>query len=176
MSSLLRIFRHNENGVTTIEFAFIATPFLLLIVTLLETALVHMTSLDLNNAVKTASRQIRTGQAQVAALTAQQFKNLVCDQTILISNCKTTPDLIIDVRSYDDFDTINTGTSDLFDNQGQFTNNEQYSLGSGLKVVVVRAYYKMSLLTQFPGVGLANIGSQHRMLDAVAVFRNEPFS
>ena len=104
--SLIGRLRRDEEGVTAIEFGIIAAPFLLLIVALLETALVHMTTLDLENAVRDASRQIRTGQAQVANLTATQFKDLLCDNTVLISDCKTTSDLVVDVRSYDDFDTI----------------------------------------------------------------------
>lgn len=173
---LLCSLRKNEEGVTAVEFGIIAFPFLILIVAILETALVHMTSLDLENAVKSASRQIRTGQAQVAALTSNQFKELVCTKTVLISSCKTTPNLVIDVRSYDDFDTISTDPSELYDEYGNFIGGENYNMGSGLKVVVVRAYYKMGLLAQVPIVGLANAGAHHRMLNAISVFRNEPFS
>ena len=177
-SGLARLFskmRRNEEGVTAVEFGIIAAPFLILIVALLETALVHMTSLDLENAVKDASRQIRTGQAQVASLTADQFKDLVCNKTVLISSCKTTSDLVIDVRSYEDFDTISTDPADLYDDDGEFTGGQEFGMGSGLKVVVVRTYYKMKLLAQIPIVGLANAGPHHRMLNAIAVFRNEPF-
>ena len=173
---LIKRMRRNEDGVTAVEFGIIAAPFLFLIVALLETALVHMTSLDLENAVKDASRQIRTGQAQVAALTSEQFKNLVCDRTVLIETCKTNPDLVIDVRSYEDFDTISLDPAEMYDEDGNFIGGEEYDMGSGLKVVVVRAYYKMGLLAQVPAVGLANAGPHHRMLNAIAVFRNEPFS
>ncbi len=168
--------RRNEEGVTAIEFGIVAAPFLILIVALLETALVHLTSLDLENAVRDASRQIRTGQAQVASLSAAQFKDLVCDKTVLVSDCKTTDQLVIDVRSYNNFDTISIDPSELFGEDGDFTDNDEFNIGSGLKVVVVRAYYKMKLLAQIPVVGLANAGPHHRMINAIAVFRNEPFS
>ena len=173
---LIKRMKRNEDGVTAIEFGIIAAPFLFLIVALLETALVHMTSLDLENAVKDASRQIRTGQAQVAALTATQFKDVICDKTVLISDCKTTDLLVVDVRSYDDFDTISVDPSELYDDEGNFIGGENHNMGSGLKVVVVRVFYKMKLLAQIPAVGLANAGPNHRMLNAIAVFRNEPFS
>ncbi len=173
---LLRALRKNEDGVTAVEFGIIAFPFLILIVAILETALVHMTSLDLENAVKSASRQIRTGQAQVVSLTSVQFKELVCTKTVMISSCNTTPNLVIDVRTYDDFDTISTDPAELHDEDGEFTGAEKYSLGAGRKVVVVRAYYKMALLAQIPIIGLANAGPHHRMLSAISVFRNEPFS
>lgn len=168
--------RRDEKGATAVEFGIIAAPFLVLIVALLETALVHMTALDLENAVRDASRQIRTGQAQVANLSASQFKNLVCDNTVLISDCRTTDKLVIDIRSYEDFDTISVDPSDLYDDDGEFTGGDQHDMGSGLKVVVVRTYYKMKLIAQIPTVGLANAGPHHRMLDAISVFRNEPFS
>ncbi len=168
--------RRDEEGVTAIEFGIIAAPFLILIVALLETALVHMTTLDLENAVRDASRQIRTGQAQVANLSATQFKDLVCDNTVLISDCKTTDLLVIDVRAYDDFETISIDPGEMHDDDGEFTGDEEFSLGSGLKVVVVRVFYKMKLLAQLPVVGLANAGPHHRMINAISVFRNEPFS
>ncbi len=176
ITQLLGRLKRDEKGVTAVEFGIIAAPFLILIVALLETAHVHMTALDLENAVRDASRQIRTGQAQVANLSAQQFKNLVCDNTTLISDCKTTDLLVIDVRSYEDFDTISTDPADLYDDEGEFTGNDEYNMGSGLKVVVVRTYYKMKLLAQIPVVGLANAGPHHRMINAISVFRNEPFS
>ena len=76
---------------------------------------------------------------------------------------------------YDDFETISVDPSEMYDDDGNFIGGENHSMGSGLKVVVVRAYYKMKLLAQIPAVGLANAGSNHRMLNAIAVFRNEPF-
>ncbi len=173
---LTKRMRRNEDGVTAIEFGIIAAPFLFLIVALLETALVHMTTLDLENAVKDASRQIRTGQAQVAALTPTQFRTLLCSKTVLIASCNTTPDLVVDVRSYEDFETISISPDDIYNEEGEFTGGESFNMGSGLKVVVVRAYYKMKLLAQIPTIGLANVGSQHRMIESIAVFRNEPFS
>ena len=173
---LWRSFRNNEDGVTAVEFSLIAIPFFLLIVALLETALVHMTSLDLDNAVKNASRKIRTGQAQAANKTAADFKELICAGTSLIDSCKTNPNLVVDVRTYQDFSNLQTTPSDLYDsNTNQFNNQQQFVMGGGGQVVVVRTYYKMPLLSQITTIGLANAGPHHRMIDAVAVFRNEPF-
>ncbi len=168
-------FQRDDKGVAALEFGIIATPFLVLIVALFETALVHMTSLDLENALRDASRQIRTGQAQVAALSATQFKELVCSKSVLIANCKTTDDLVIDVRTFDDFQTISVDPSEMYDDSGEFTGDEEFNLGGSRKVVVVRAYYKMKLFAQIPTIGLANAGAHHRIIDAISVFRNEPF-
>jgi Flp pilus assembly protein TadG len=172
---LIKRMRHDEKGVTAVEFALIAAPFFALIIALLETALVHMTTLDLENAVKDASRQIRTGQAQEASLSAEQFKDLVCAKTVLIPSCKANPDLLVDVRSYDNFESIEIDPSDLYDEDGNFTGGSDFNMGAGLKVVVIRTYYRMKLLAQIPTIGLANAGPNHRMIDAVTVFRNEPF-
>jgi Flp pilus assembly protein TadG len=163
----------NEDGVTAVEFGIIAFPFLLLVVALLETALVFLTTLDLENAVKDASRLIRTGQAQNASFDVAAFRHELCNNISLISNCESNGDLVIDVRSFNDFQSINLPP--IYDSDSDSFGETEYSQGNGLKVVVVRAYYKMKLLTQFPGVGLANIGNSHRLLDAIAVFRNEPF-
>jgi Flp pilus assembly protein TadG len=168
---LLRRLRRDERGVTAVEFAFIAGPFLLLIIALVETAVVHLTSLNLENAVKDAGRLIRTGQAQVAGMDAGAFRSAICQNIILIPDCSGNSDLKVDVRSYDDF---NANPPALYDQNG-WSNNEGYTPGAGGKVVVVRAYYKMDLLAQVPGIGLANLENHYRMLDAVSIFRNEPF-
>lgn len=169
----MRRLRRNERGATAVEFALIAGPFLLLIVALVETAVLHLTSLNLENSLKEATRLIRTGQAQVANLDASQFRAKVCENVYLIKNCTTNANLLVDIRSFDNFGA--GAVPDMFDDEGDWTEDPSYTPGAGLKVVIARAYYKIDLLTQIPGIGLANIDYRYRMLDAVSVFRNEPF-
>lgn len=170
----LRRLGRDERGVTAVEFTMVATPFLLLIIALVEAAILHLTSLNLENAVKDASRLIRTGQAQVANLSASEFRTKMCERVNMIKDCATNDNLRIDVRSYDDFGGGAASPPPVHDENG-WTDGEAYDPGAASRVVVVRAFYKMDLMAQIPGIGLANLSNQYAMLDAISVFRNEPF-
>jgi Flp pilus assembly protein TadG len=171
---LLRRLGRDERGVTAVEFALIALPFLALLVALIETAILHLTSLNLENAVRDASRLIRTGQAQVANMSAGDFRTRMCEKINMIKDCNTNENLHLDVRSYDDFGGDAANPPPLYD-EGAWTNQETFQPGAASRVVIVRAYYKVDLLAQIPGFGLAQGAERYAMLDAISVFRNEPF-
>src|SRR5664279_4600752 len=61
--------RRNENGAALLEFAIIAVPFLGLIFGMLEVGLIFWAGYELDNATLTASRLIKTGQAQKGSYT-----------------------------------------------------------------------------------------------------------
>src|SRR5471032_2864150 len=75
----LRRFVRRENGATAVEFALVATPFIALLIAILETALVFFAQQVLQTATTQTSRLIMTGQAQTQNLTAAQFQQAVCN-------------------------------------------------------------------------------------------------
>jgi len=170
----LRQARRNEDGATAVEFALISIPFFAIIIALLEVALINLTTLDLENAAKSASRQIRTGQAQEQGLSSGAFKTLLCAKTTLLPNCAGNGDLVVDVKNYDDFTSVDT-SNDVYDENGDWSGSEEFKPGSGSKVAVVRVFYKMKLHFKFPYVNLANVGDSHYMIETFFIFRNEPF-
>ena len=68
-----RGFARDDSGVTAIEFGLLALPFFSILGAILETSLVFLSGQVLESAVQDTSRLIRTGQAQVASVTAAQF-------------------------------------------------------------------------------------------------------
>ena len=62
-------------------------PFFAIIGAILETALVFLASQVLDSAVQDASRLIRTGQAQAASFTIDDFRNSVCDKLFNLFTC-----------------------------------------------------------------------------------------
>ena len=67
-------FRRDEDGATAVEFGLIALPFIALMMATIEIALVFFAGQALETAVDTASRLIRTGQAQQDGFNADDFK------------------------------------------------------------------------------------------------------
>lgn len=60
-------FRREERGVTAIEFGFVITPFLLIVLGTIEVALLHLTRSSISNAANAAYRDVYTGSLFVDA-------------------------------------------------------------------------------------------------------------
>ncbi|MEM6497761.1 MAG: TadE/TadG family type IV pilus assembly protein [Pseudomonadota bacterium] len=71
-------YRQNNDGSMAIEFAAVVIPFLMLLMGTVVVGLYFFVTFSLEHAVEQASRQIRTGQAQLAGMTKDQFKANVC--------------------------------------------------------------------------------------------------
>lgn len=164
----LRRFDRARGGATTVEFAIVAIPFLLLVFAILELGLVFLVSVTLESAIGSAGRQIRTGQMQAAGATAQSFKTTVCTQMGWIgSNCADA--LSIDVRTFGDFASSGGALA------GARPQTTCWDPGGPGSIVLIRAYYRWPLITPLLETGLQTADGQ-RLVTATAAFANEPYS
>ncbi|CAN7732245.1 pilus assembly protein [Bosea sp. LjRoot9] len=178
---LLRRFKRSQGGATAVEFAIIATPFLMLLAAILETALMFWTSQVLEEGVAQASRALLTGQSQtlyksaVAGANATAFKNAICANGPGLIDCSK---VTIDVRSYASFASANTGTAASNPVSGGALNTSGYGFTQPLpgQIVVVRAVLEYQLIFTQWSSALANLGSGKRAIVASATFRTEPFT
>jgi len=139
-------FAHAESGATAVEFALLGVPFFALLYAMIEVSILYFATANLDSVVSEAGRLIRTGQAQSSGMTEAQFKDYICGELTLISNCQEN--LRIDVRNFTSF------------------NNLSYP-----PLVDENSYGIVS-----PGmVGLSNLEGGGRLVAAAAAFRNEPF-
>lgn len=165
--------RRQREGAAAVEFALIATPFFFLIFAIMELALVFVTNAVLENATLTASRMIRTGQADVENLQAAAFETALCAQMgVLSGNCeeRTT----IDVRVIPQFrnvtppDPLATGELD----EDVLT----YLPGQPGSLILVRVWYAQPLVTPFLSQAVSRVDSGDAVLSATTAFRNEPYN
>ncbi len=167
-----RRFGRDRTGATAIEFALIAIPFFALMFAILETALVFFAGQTMETAVAQAGRLIRTGQAQEANLSADEFKDRICGFMANLFSCEEK--LRVDVKTYANFAAIDL-TSPL-DEEGNLIEDFDWEPGGGGDLVVVRAYYEWPIYANIlGGRGMSNMANNSRLLGAVAAFRNEPF-
>jgi Flp pilus assembly pilin Flp len=166
-----RRFGRDENGAIAVEFAIVATPFIALMFAILETALVFFGGQLLESAISNSARLIRTGQAQQQGFTAEQFKDSVCSQVMSVFDCYGG--LVLDVRKYATFDSVNLGMP--LDEDGNLIVDEEYQPGKGGEIVVVRAFYKWTTFSRLLGLDLTNMSGGYRLLASTAAFKNEPF-
>ncbi len=165
-------FAAERRGSTAVEFAMIAAPFFFLIFGLLEVCLLFVMSTVLEHAVAEASRPLRTGQAQTAGMTQEDFRLVVCSELFDLLNCAAN--LHIDVRVLNDFGAMPTGAP--LDADGNFTEaGFGFAPGGANEIVTVRAFYEWELIT--PGISfpLKNMAGNKHLLQTSSVFRNEPF-
>ncbi len=167
-------FRRDEHGAVAIEFALLALPFFAIIGAIFETSLYFLSSQILDSAVDTSVRLVRTGQAQTADYTASQFRDSICDNLLNLFTCEN---LQVDVETINDFSSADFSISREIDpDTGLLKGTWIYSPGTGSDYVMLRVGYKWPTMLDILGFNLSNIGDGYRLMTAVRVFRNEPFT
>ena len=177
----LKKYRASEAGATAVEFAIVGGPFLYLLCAILEMGMMLFTEYALEHAAAQAARLVRTGQAQNEAMTADSFKQIVCDNVAFL-DCESK--LFVDVRKYDDFASVSAPSSITTDDDGNkemsddITVAAQFDPGGPGDVVVVRVYYAWDLFVpSIPGMsGLSNLSGHRRLLSTTFAFQNEPYT
>jgi Flp pilus assembly protein TadG len=165
--------RRDEQGSAAIEFAIIAPVFFFLMFVIAETALVFIAEQVMDDAVFASARLIRTGQAQAASMTKEDFEEEVCSRATVFIDCSGA-DFFLDVKSYSTF-----GDMDLtqpVDDDEEFDTVTTFDFGEANDIVVVRAYYQWPTNTIFGNLSLKNLANGKRLIGSFAAFRNEPYA
>ena len=171
---LLRSLLHSERGAAAVEMALVATPFLMLVFGIIEIAMIFMISASLENGMDIAARTIRTGEFQSGgAATAAAFKTAICN-TFGWFQSDCTNNLSVDVRTYSTFASV---TAPQPVSNGVFNSAAlTFQPGAANDIVVVRAYYKWTLLAPFFNQAFQQLNGGVALLTTTAAFRNEPYS
>lgn len=149
----------------------VAVPFFALMMAILENGLLFFASQTIENAVAEAGRLVRTGQAQTQGLDEDSFRTEICQSMGFVFDCEN--DLRIDVRTYEDFSSIDLAQP--IDEDGNLIEDFEYSPGDAGDIVVVRAFYEWPIYVNLLGAGLANLSNGSYLIAASTAFRNEPF-
>jgi len=158
------------DGSVAIEFAMLALPFVFMIFAILELCVVFMLDSVLDNATSETGRLIRTGQAQAAGMTGEQFKTILCGRMSIFSG-ECADRVTIDVRVIPQFayvppDPMKDGTFD--------PSVLSYTNGAPRNLILVRVWYRHTLMTPFLSQGLSRLGDGTARMAATTAFRNEP--
>jgi Flp pilus assembly protein TadG len=178
-SPFSRDFVRCRNGATTVEFAMVATPFIALLVAILQTVLVFFAQRVLDEVTEEASRYIMTGQAQTGGVTQSGFANYVCtgsNTSALVSALFTCSNIMVNVQNYAAFASANTSTPTLtYHPNGTVSNTWNYSAGNAGDIVVVQVMYQWPVVLGPLNFNLGNLSNGNRLLISTAVFKNEPY-
>ena len=171
---LLRRLIRSENGAAAVEMALVATPFLMLLFGIVEIGMIFLISASLENGMDLAARTVRTGQFQTGGTaTAAAFKTAICNSFGWFqADCITN--LSVDVRTFATFASV---TAPQPVQNGTFNASAlTFDPGNANDIVVVRAYYKWTLLAPMFNQAFQQLNGGVALLTATAAFRNEPYS
>jgi Flp pilus assembly protein TadG len=194
-------FRRDDHGTTAIEFGFVAFPFFMLLFGILSAGLYFFTSFSLENAVWTASRDMRTGVFQTAASGSRyagktgdalkdEFKKAICEKAATYVNTSCTADVRVLVASYSSAttaadanldsipppqcrDTANGNPNSL---RTETDVKAAFNAGGQGSVVLVTTCYVYKLGGAFPFLKFGNMGNGTHLIQASAAFQSEPYS
>jgi Flp pilus assembly protein TadG len=163
----------DASGTTAVEFGMVAMPFLMLLFGIVAIGLYFFTTFTLENALEQAARLIRTGQAQQANMTAEQFKNKVCEFTPGFIDCQNK--ILVNVRSYAEADLTPVITRGDCLTNGNLNNAGVYSPGGSSSVVLVTLCYEWDLAQKLPFLHFADMNGGASLIQASTAFRTEPY-
>jgi Flp pilus assembly protein TadG len=174
-----RDFIRCRKGATAVEFALVATPFIALLVAILQTVLVFFAQRILDEVTEEASRYIMTGQAQTGGVTQSGFGNYLCtsaNTSSLVGALFTCSNIMINVQNYAAFASANTTTPTItYNPNGTVSNNWSYNAGNAGDIVVVQVMYQWPVVLGPLSFNLGNLSNGNRLLISTAVFKNEPY-
>ncbi len=169
------LFFRTIDGTTSVEFALIALPFILLIAGAVQLFVLLLSQQMLETAAEAVGRQILTGKVQQAGLNKTQFGALACS---LLSTNLSCDHLIVDVQVASSFTNVQTSKPDLTAIGNPTTTTVlNYSPGTAGQIVVVRLLYALPVVF-LPGFNLQSSSSSYgfNFPMATSVFKNESYS
>jgi hypothetical protein len=180
-----RRFAGNRDGVTAVEFAIVALPFLLFVFGIMAVGLQFFTINALDNAVQKAARKIRTGEAQRSGMKLSEFKELVCESGgyYINQDCDKIFIHVQNASSWGDIQPRACAENGQMTPQSNMTADLADASGGSEQVVLVTVCFDWQLPISFPylqymmmnpsdGVALESGGS---LIQSVATFRTEPY-
>jgi len=180
--SLLRRWRRDDSGATAIEFAIVATPFLMLLFGIMTVCLYFFTNFSLENAAWAAARSIRTGQLQqgtgaytgVVTLEDRKiaFKAALCSKAPSFLQCGNK--VVIIAQSNTSFGGIiepQCASNGTMINQSAAA----FETGSASSVVLITVCYPWEFANKLPFIKFGNLNNGAALMQASVAFRTEPY-
>ncbi|MFS0770934.1 TadE/TadG family type IV pilus assembly protein [Sphingomonas sp. 1P08PE] len=157
-----------------VEFAICSAAFFALLLACAQTVLILFAQQVLQTAAESGARYIMTGQANRAAMTADQFRAYACSQMPPIVDCSK---LMVDVRSAPSFDAIDTGDiAPTYDASGNVNTGLQFNAGSADAIMIVRVMYLWNVQLGPLDLDFSNAGRGKRLLTGTMVFQSEQYN
>lgn len=175
-----RLFLRDEKGVTAVEFALVAFPFLFFIFAIIELGVSFAAQQMLTYAVEDYARQFYTGQKKIEDLnndSAQTIRNEICAKVsiIRIVGCDN---LSINLNNYTSFSEVPVKVQTFINKDGKLALPSYVSLGGTSTINQLNVLYEWPVMTNIlyylnPETKLE---SRTLPLFSTMTWQNEPYS
>ncbi|MEM8798356.1 MAG: TadE/TadG family type IV pilus assembly protein [Pseudomonadota bacterium] len=116
-----------------VEFAIICLPLIALFLAAMQLGVIFLVNQMMQDAVTTASREIRTGQIQTGGIGSVSMRERICEDLVLVANCPANLQLAVN-----SFATLeDAANADLYTSTGAPIINNEYDPGGPNEIVVV---------------------------------------
>lgn len=172
ISGVIKKYAARKDGVTAIEFGLLAVPFFFLILGIIEVSLFYASGVTLEGAAMSASRMIRTGQAQLSGDPQAAFEQVMCDRVGALINCDQ---IVYEVINLGESFTAAALATPGFDADGNLISSG-FDPGGSDEVVLVRLSYRHDFFTPTMGAFLGDdSGTNSSVHLSTVVMRTEPY-
>ena len=184
--------RRDQDGATAVEFALISLPFFMLLFGILSVCHLFFWIFTAENAVWTASRDMRTGTFQTGATGSPYaglsgdplklaFKQQICKNTVNSSDCVNHSTVLVQstLASSNGFSGLGltqpncrNATNGLL---AQTDPLAAFNPGAASSTVIVTLCYAWGFGGKLPFLNLNQLSDGSFLIEASAVFRTEPY-
>jgi len=176
---LKRLLR-DRNGVTAIEFAFIAPVFFAMIFSLFEAGLLFTRMAMVDNAVSVISKEVYTGTVskgvENGTYSQEDIEKAVCAETgSVIRNCEN--EITVELTEISSLSSLPASDAACRDSSLALSPAVTFNPGAANSIVFMRVCVTVNLITPGLGLGLnlTKTGTRRYQLVSSTAFLNEPF-
>ncbi len=180
-------FRRDENGATAVEFGLIAMPFFALLFGVMGVSQMFFWMFTLENAVWSASRDLRTGAFQSAATGSRyagltgdalktEFKKAICERAVIYNDCMNRSSVL--VQSVSSFSTLTAPNCRGANNAmvSDASAMAAFNPGAPETVVLVTLCHSWLFGAKLPYLPMTNkLSDGGVLIQSSAAFRTEPY-
>lgn len=166
-----REFLADESGASLVEFALVTPLFLGLLLMILQMGVLEVMSVNFNNGLLAASREIRVGNPPN---NAEKFKEAICAGMVGVADkCKQR--MNVQVVAITTFAGAAASAQAADAPQANNSSNEEFDGGEPGEVMLVTAKYRWPFWAPFVGEAFPRVGNDV-VLTSRLTFKNEPYN
>lgn len=167
---LIKSFGKNRKGAAAIEFALLALPFIAVVFSIVEVAVMFFIDSALDSALHKTVRKMRTGSAITAAWDMNTFKTELCKNLAYSFSCRSS--VLVRSVKVTAIDSITFATPV---SGGKLTVTETFTLGASGDYILVQAFLPWDPIVSFYTMSSSKLSDGRHVLGATVLFKNEPF-
>jgi Flp pilus assembly protein TadG len=171
-----RFISAQDGGTEFVEFAIVILPFLAVVIAIFQISYFLFAQQTLQTAAAEFGRQFMTNQGPAQNATVNGNGQLKSTAAIcnIISPLLSCGSVVVNVQSYQDYQSANTSAPSMYDNNCNAINSWNYTAGNPGQVVVIQLMYPLRIITGPLGFGLSNVCNGNMMVMGVTAIRVEP--